>query len=65
MVEWDSLAPGGVALYTCVPGFILMGELIRICGSDGTWSGVPSTCERKKCICTISLSPYTVFKHSL
>ena len=47
MVEWDTLAPGGVANYTCDPGFILVGDRTRICGSDGTWSGMAPTCERK------------------
>ena len=47
MVTWDSLAPGGVATYTCNPGFILVGNNTRICGSDGTWSGMMPTCERK------------------
>ena len=47
MVMWDSLAPGGVATYTCDPGFILNGEPTRNCSSDGTWSGMAPTCERK------------------
>ena len=71
MVMWDSLAPGGVATFTCDPGFILdrdptsgsgpsgsgssgsgssgSGFILpfRICGSDGTWSGMAPTCERK------------------
>ena len=46
MVEWDTLAPRGVANYTCDPGFILVGDPTRICSSDGTWSGVPPVCER-------------------
>ena len=47
MVEWDTLAPGGVATYTCDSGFTLVGDPTRICGSDGTWSGMSPTCERK------------------
>ena len=47
MVEWDTLAPGGVATYTCDSGFTLVGDPTRICGSDGTWSGMAPTCERK------------------
>ena len=47
MVTWDSLAPGGVATYTCDPGFVLIGEPTRNCGSDGTWSGMAPICERK------------------
>ena len=46
-MEWDTLAPGGVANYTCDPGFILVGDRTRICGSDGSWSGMAPTCERK------------------
>ena len=70
MVMWDTLAPEGVATYTCDPGFTLVGEptggsgsggsgfilSIRICGSDGTWSGMAPTCERKFNI--IFLAPY-------
>ena len=58
MVEWDTLAPGGVANYTCDPGFILVGDRTRICGSDGTWSGVPPVCERKLIFSTILLHNY-------
>ena len=56
MVTWDSLAPGGVATYTCDPGFILDGESTRTCGSDGTWSGMAPTCECKFIFSTISLT---------
>ena len=53
MVEWDSLAPGGVANYTCDSGFILVGDRTRNCSSDGTWSGLAPVCERK-----FILAPY-------
>ena len=39
MVDWSGLSPGGVATYTCDPGFILVGDPTRICRDDGTWSG--------------------------
>ena len=47
MVEVSSLFPGGVATYTCDPGFILVGDSTRICRDTGTWSGEEPTCERK------------------
>ena len=53
MVMWNSLAPGGVATYSCDFGFFLVGNRTRICSSDGTWSGMAPTCEHKH---TISLT---------
>ena len=47
VVDWSGLSPGGVATYTCDPGFILVGNPTRICRDDGTWSGEERTCERK------------------
>ena len=47
MVEVSGLSPGGVATYTCDPGFILVGDPTRICRDNGTWSGEEPTCERK------------------
>ena len=47
MVMWDSLAPGGMGTYSCNHGFILDGDHTRICGGDGSWSGVEPTCPRK------------------
>ena len=44
---WDTLAPGGVAIYTCDSAFILVGDRTRICGSDGTWSEMAPACECK------------------
>ena len=54
MMTWDSLAPGGVATYSCDYGFFLFGDPTRICGSDGTWSGMAPTCARKLIFSTIS-----------
>ena len=47
VVDWSGLSPGGVATYTCDPGFILVGDPTRICRDNGTWSGEEPTCERK------------------
>ena len=55
---WDSLAPGGVANYTCDPGFVLVGDHTRICGSDGTWSGMAPTCARKLILAQYHLHYY-------
>ncbi len=38
---------GTNAEHICVPGFILIGNVIRVCQSDSTFSGVPPTCQRK------------------
>ena len=56
MAMWDSLAPGGVATYSCDFGFFLVGDHTRICGSDGTWSGMAPTCARELILSTISLT---------
>ena len=47
VVSWSGLSPGGVATYTCDPGFILVGDATRICRDDGAWSDEEPTCERK------------------
>ncbi len=39
-------AVGDLAFYNCDSGYILNGDFIRICGSDGVWSGSQSTCQR-------------------
>ena len=35
---------GTVAMYTCNTGLYLVGEGVRVCLSDGTWSGTEPTC---------------------
>ncbi len=35
------------AIYTCDPGYILMGVSSRVCQSDVEWSGSEPTCESK------------------
>ena len=39
---------GDAAIYTCDPGFSLVGESRLTCASNGTWSGIPPVCTRKK-----------------
>ena len=47
VVDWSGVSPGGVATYTCDPGFILVGEPTQICRDNGTWSDEEPTCECK------------------
>ena len=35
---------GGVATYTCDTGFILIGDIIRTCQDDSTWTGMDPSC---------------------
>ncbi len=46
----DITAPyleGTNAEHICFPGFVLIGNVIRVCQSDSTFSGTPPTCQRK------------------
>ena len=46
----DTTAPyleGTIAEHICFPGFVLIGNVMRICQNDSTFSGVPPTCQRK------------------
>ena len=36
---------GSVAIYSCEPGYELVGDETRSCEEDGTWSGDEPTCE--------------------
>ena len=38
---------GTNAEHICSPGFVLIGNVIRVCQSDSTFSGTPPTCQRK------------------
>ncbi len=43
-----------VATYTCNPGYTLIGDSTRTCGSDGVWSGSDPICQRKlNGLCTV------------
>ena len=35
---------GDTCSYTCDTGFVLTGNVMRTCGSDGSWSGSEPTC---------------------
>ncbi|XP_064387537.1 uncharacterized protein LOC135335856 isoform X6 [Halichondria panicea] len=48
----DTMAPyleGTNAEHICFPGFVLIGNVIRVCQSDSTFSGVPPTCQPILC----------------
>ncbi len=38
---------GGVAEYTCIPGYQLLGNNSRVCQVNGEWSDDEPSCERK------------------
>ena len=44
MVLWRDLTEGARATYSCNEGFVLAGDAVRICQSDGMWSGEEPTC---------------------
>ncbi len=46
---------GTNAEHICVPGFILIGNVIRVCQSDSTFSGVPPMCQRKLRLTIVNL----------
>ena len=35
---------GAVAMYTCDPGLVLVGEYFRVCGNNTEWLGSEPTC---------------------
>ena len=48
----DSFSYGTVAMYSCIVGFGLMGDMTRTCGGDGSspsgeWSGTSPSCDRE------------------
>ncbi|XP_064387533.1 uncharacterized protein LOC135335856 isoform X2 [Halichondria panicea] len=48
----DTTAPyleGTIAEHICFPGFVLIGNVMRICQNDSTFSGVPPTCQPIEC----------------
>ena len=38
---------GSVATYTCNSGFVLEGEMTRVCQSNGIWRNSPPVCQGK------------------
>ena len=51
MVMTMGTSEGSKALYTCTMGFMLEGPMMRICQSNGQWSGKTPTCECKHPLC--------------
>ena len=50
MVMLMGTSSGSMAMYTCVMGFMLEGDMTRTCQLDGEWSG-----EEPVCICELAL----------
>ena len=48
-VTFDSALFGDMATYTCSDGYVLAGSETRLCGADGSWSGVAATCDPVDC----------------
>ena len=44
-VTLNSTVEGSIANYTCDEGFLLDGPVVRMCGSNGMWSGSTPQCE--------------------
>ena len=38
--------PGDTCTFTCDSGYELMGNVMRTCGNDGSWSGSDAICSR-------------------
>ena len=45
-VSWSSLQIGSEAVFSCNPGFDLIGSSTATCKIDSTWSDVSQKCER-------------------
>ncbi|XP_030635356.1 LOW QUALITY PROTEIN: sushi, von Willebrand factor type A, EGF and pentraxin domain-containing protein 1 [Chanos chanos] len=48
-VEGESYNYGDMIMYTCLPGFELQGDSVRICQDDKTWTGVRPVCVAVSC----------------
>ena len=35
-----------ICVYTCKPGYLLIGNNVRMCQKDGSWSGTEPKCKR-------------------
>ena len=44
-VSHNETTVGSDATYTCDPGFMLIGNMIRICQASGIWSGDEPVCQ--------------------
>ncbi|XP_051818518.1 sushi, von Willebrand factor type A, EGF and pentraxin domain-containing protein 1 [Antechinus flavipes] len=49
IIDVQGLAYLSTALYTCKPGFELMGNMTILCGEDGHWLGGKPTCKPIEC----------------
>ena len=49
-VKVNSLKINATAIYSCDDGFVLVGESIRVCEDDLTWSGEVPTCLGMMCV---------------
>ena len=49
VVEISTLSVGGVARYSCLSGYSLVGSSSRTCQSDGSWSGQQPSCKNESC----------------
>lgn len=47
-VNISSLSIGGMAVYSCLEGYVLEGTAERVCMNNEMWSGVPPSC---RCEC--------------
>lgn len=43
-VSLEGNSVGDTAVYTCNPGFELIGVAVLICQADGTWDNLPPDC---------------------
>ena len=55
LVTWDTTFFGGIATYSCFPGYFVDGRDQRRCEANGFWSGQPPVCQRKYCTFILSL----------
>lgn len=49
----DALNVGSRAKYFCEPGYVLKGNRVRQCLSDGSWTGKKPSCVRKRQRCRL------------
>ena len=44
----DQYSVGSSAKYLCTDGFVLVGDPVRQCQTNGEWTGTAPTCQGKK-----------------